>query len=311
MTKFLTRRLAHFVFLLWAVSSLTFCLIHLIPGDPAVHILGQGADREDIGRLRHELGLDVPVLEKYLYFQKSLLTLDLGISLVNRKKVLRNIMVYLPRTVVLSLAALALALVLSFVLGYAAAFRENSAIDHLATLISSLGIALPAFLLGPLLIFLFSVRLGWLPVSGSDGNRHLILPALTLAFSLTAYLTRIIKTSLVREMGRPYVVLARSKGLSERKIFFKYILKNALSPVVSALGLQLGALLSGAVITETVFSWQGIGSLLLKSIASRDYPMVQGLVLFIVSVYIFLHLLIDLAYLLIDPRQLNEIKKSQ
>ena len=311
MRKYLARRLLHFVFLIWAASTLTFFLFHLIPGDPAVHILGEGARIEDIKALRRELGLDIPVLKKYGNFQMAILTLDFGISIVSRKKVSTTILAYLPNTLFLSLTALLMATVLSFFMGYVAAVKQNSLIDSMVTLISSIGVALPDFLLAPLLILFFSIHLGWFPVSGSGGVKYLILPAMTLALSMTAFLTRIIKTSLAREMNRSYVVLARAKGVSDSKLFFKHILKNALSPIISTLGLQLGALLSGTIITETIFSWQGIGCLLFKSITRRDYPLVQGVVVFIVSVYLTLHLMVDFIYLLADPRQQKEIRKSE
>ncbi|MCK4837032.1 MAG: ABC transporter permease [Candidatus Aminicenantes bacterium] len=310
MLKFCIKRSFHFVFLIWAASSITFCFIHLIPGDPVVHILGEGSNKEDIQRLRSELKLDESILNQYVDFQKSLLFLDFGKSIVNRKKVIDNILIYLPNTLFLSIFAMGIAVLLSFPMGILAAFKQNSFFDSLVTFISSTGIALPNFLLGPLLILLFSIRLGWFPVSGSEGVEYLILPSLTLGLSMTSFLTRIIKASIAMEINKSYVVLAKSKGFSDLKIFFKHILKNALTPIITTLGLQMGALLTGTIITETIFSWQGIGCLLIQSINRRDYPMIQGVVVFMTITYLFVHLLVDIIYLIINPRQLNEIKKK-
>ncbi|MCP5105190.1 MAG: ABC transporter permease, partial [bacterium] len=258
--------------------------------------------------LRKELNLDKPLWEQYLQFNKNLLNLSFGTAIFNRKPVIHSILTYLPNTLYLAAAAMVLALSISFPLGALAAFRENTFIDSAVTFGSSVGLAVPNFFLGPLLIMLFSVKLGLLPVSGSGGWQYILLPALTLGTSMSAFLTRIMRTAVGTELKKPYVVLARAKGLSETKIFTKHVLKNSLLPVVTTVGLQMGALLTGAVITETVFSWQGIGSLLVISIKRRDYPMIQGMIVFITFIYLIVNFLVDLSYFALDPRIRHEIK---
>ena len=302
MKKYVIKRLVLLVFLLWASATLIFFLIHLIPGDPVVSILGEGANFEDIQRIRHELKLDLPLWQQYLDFNRNLIGLSFGDSIFNNRPVLANIMDYLPNTIYLATAAMSLAILLSLTMGTIAAFRENTRWDSGVTFMSSAGLAVPNFFLGPLLIILFSIKLNLLPVSGTESFRHLILPALTLGISMTAFLTRIVRTSLVTELKKPYILLARAKGLSEPKIFTRHLFRNALIPIVTTIGLQFGALLTGAIVTETVFSWQGIGILLIKSINRRDYPMVQGLIVFITFVYLIINFLVDISYPLIDPR---------
>jgi len=276
--------------------------LQLIPGDPVVQILGEGANVEDMQRLRQELRLDRPLWTQYGNFLSHLGNLSFGRSLFDRKPVIQTIGKYLPNTVYLALAALTIALAISFPLGVLAASRENGPIDVAVTIFTSLGLAIPHFVLGLLFILLFSVGLGWLPVSGSGTLKHLILPALTLGLSMSAFLTRLVKASVSQEMKKPYVLLARAKGLTAGRIFWRHILKNAMIPLVTAIGLHLALLLSGAIITETLFSWQGIGILLIKSIQRRDFPMTQGLVAFITFVYLLVHFLVDLSYPVLDPR---------
>jgi ABC-type dipeptide/oligopeptide/nickel transport system permease component len=292
------------LFLLIAVSTAVFFLIHLIPGDPAAGILGQGASAEDVERLRRELNLDKSLIYQYLDFSGNLFNLSFGKSLFNHQTVIHNILTYLPNTLYLALTSMVLALLISFPLGAWAALNGDAhpAVDTSVTLLSSVGLAVPNFVLGPLLIIIFSIKLGWLPVSGSESFTHIILPTLTLGTSMSAFLTRIIKASVSAELKKPYVLLARAKGLTEFQVFKKHLLKNALVPIVTAIGLQMGALLTGAVITETIFSWQGIGSLLVNAIKQRDYPIVQGVIVFMTFVYLVLSFLVDLSYFLIDPR---------
>jgi peptide/nickel transport system permease protein len=287
-----------------------FFLIHFIPGDPVTSILGEGANIEDIQRIRRELNLHKSIWDQYLDFNKNLLNLSFGKSIYNDKKVIHNILTYLPNTLYLAAVSMALALLISFPLGAWAAFRENTPVDSLVTFISSAGLAIPNFFLGPLLIILFSLKLGLLPVSGSEGLKYIVLPALTLGTSMSAFLTRIIRVSIGTELKKSYVVLARAKGLSETKIFLKHLLKNSMIPIVTTIGLQLGALLTGAIVTETIFSWEGIGFLLITSIKRRDYPMVQGLIVFITFIYLIVNLLVDLSYFILDPKIRYEIKKK-
>jgi peptide/nickel transport system permease protein len=308
MRKFLIKRLLLLGFLLFAVSTMVFFLIHFIPGDPAVIILGESADAEEVLSLRSELNLDKPLIDQYLQFNRNLLNLSFGKSIYNNKEVIRNIMTYLPNTVYLAAVSMFLALLISFPLGAWAAFRENSPIDSLTTFAVSAGVAVPNFFLGPLLIIFFSIKLDLLPVSGSGGFKYVVLPALTLGISMSAYLTRIIRGAVGTELKKPYVLLARAKGLSPVRVFTRHVLKNSLLPVTTTAGLQLGALLTGTIVTETIFSWQGIGILLAQSIHRRDYPMVQGLTLFITFVYLVINFAVDVSYFFIDPRIRNEIK---
>ncbi len=309
-SRYIVKRLLLLVFLLFAVSSLVFFLIHLIPGDPVIKILGEGANIEDVLRLRRELNLDKPIFSQYLDFNQQLLDISFGRSLFNNQEVMDNILKYLPNSIYLALAAMVVALLISIPLGAWAAFKENTPIDASVTFISSVGLAVPNFVLGPLLVVLFSVTLGWLPVSGSGGFKYIVLPALTLGTSMSAFLTRIVRSAISTEMKKPYVVLARAKGLSEFKMFSNHILKNALVSVVTAAGMQFGALVSGTVITETIFSWPGIGILLVESIHRRDYPMIQGLIVFITFVFLMISFLVDLSYFALNPRSRDEIKSS-
>jgi len=302
MTGYVLKKILQLILLIFAAASLIFFLLQLIPGDPVVQILGEGANVEDMQRLRQELRLDRPLWTQYGNFLSDLGNLSFGRSLFDRKPVIQTIGKYLPNTVYLALAALTIALAISFPLGVLAASRENGPIDVAVTIFTSLGLAIPHFVLGLLFILLFSVGLGWLPVSGSGTLKHLILPALTLGLSMSAFLTRLVKASVSQEMKKPYVLLARAKGLTAGRIFWRHILKNAMIPLVTAIGLHLALLLSGAIITETLFSWQGIGILLIKSIQRRDFPMTQGLVAFITFVYLLVHFLVDLSYPVLDPR---------
>ncbi len=301
MKRFVLKRIVILFFLLWAVATLVFFVIHWIPGDPVAGLLGDGKNRHDMERIRVELKLDRPILEQYGDFLTDICRGGLGVSFYNRKDVSENIMVYLPNTVLLSLSSSLIAVMLAFPLGVVAAYRENSALDTVVGFIGTSGLALPNFFAGPLLVLLFSIQLGWLPVSGSGGIRHLVLPSLTLGISMTALLTRIVRQSVILELKKPYVLFARAKGLAESSIFRVHILKNAMIPIVTTMGMQMGCLLSGALVTETIFSWQGIGVLLVKSLARRDYPMVQGIVVFISFLYLSINFLVDISYFFFDP----------
>ncbi|HLP46783.1 MAG TPA: ABC transporter permease [Candidatus Kapabacteria bacterium] len=307
MKKYLAKRLLLLAFLLFAVSTLIFFFLHFIPGDPAVGILGEGADAANAARIRSELNLDKPLGAQFRIYNKNLLNLSFGKSIYNNKPVSQNIFIHLPNTLYLAAAAMTLALLVSFPLGALAAFKENSFLDMVVTFASSAGLAMPTFFLGPLLIILFSVKMGLLPVSGSEGFKSIILPVFTLGVSMCAFLTRIIKVSVGVELKKPYVLLARAKGLNETGVFFKHVLKNAMIPIITTVGMQLGALLTGAIVTETIFSWPGIGTLLINSINRRDYPMIQGLIVFITSIYLIVNFLVDLTYFFFDPRTRHEM----
>lgn len=302
MKALLLKKVGTFFIFLWAAGSLIFFLVHTIPGDPVVSMLGKMPRSEDVRRLQRALKLDRPLAEQYAHFIKKLLFLDLGESIIDRKPVVSTIMKYFPNTAILTFAAMTLAMLIAFPLGILTALKKNSIWYALNMILSAIGLAIPGFLLGILLIILFSVQLKFLPISGSGGFEFLILPAATLAISLSAFLTRMIHTAVAGELSQPYILLAQSKGLSEFHIFFRHVLKNAMIPIIIIMGLQLGALLSGTIVIESVFSWPGIGTLLITAIRQRDFPMIQGVALFLAALYFLLNLLVDLSYPFINPR---------
>jgi len=298
----LLKKTGLFLLFLWATGSLTFFMLRAVPGDPLLAILGPNPRSEDILRLRRTLGLERSLAAQYVQFLGRLAVLDLGDSLVDRKPVLSSIWQSLPNTLGLALAALLIAILLSLPLGFLAAFSKGRFWKALALAFSAAGLSIPGFLLGILLILVFAVGWHLLPVSGSGGLRFLVLPALALGISIGAYMSRMVRVVLQAEAQRPYVLLARAKGLSESQIQRRHIFPNALIPIVTLLGLQAGALLSGAIVIESVFSWPGIGSLLITAVRQRDFPMIQGAVLVMASLYLLLNALVDLSYPLIDPR---------
>jgi peptide/nickel transport system permease protein len=311
--RYIFKRILLLLFLLIAVSAVVFFFIRLIPGDPVMSIVGENPGTEDIERVKHDLNLHKPAVLQFLDFIKNCFTLSFGHSIFDHRPVIHHILTYFPNTFYLSLAAMTLALFISFPLGIWASIKgeTGSAIGAWVTLLGSLGLAIPTFFLGPLLVIIFSINLGWLPVSGSGGFIYLILPALTLGIPMGAFLTRIIQEAVGSELKKPYVVLARAKGLTEFEVYRKHIVKNAMIPIVTTIGSQLGALLCGAVITETIFSRQGVGSLLVNSINRRDYPMVQGIVVFITFLYLIVSFLVDISYFALDPRIRYEYKNKK
>jgi peptide/nickel transport system permease protein len=296
------RRLLILVPVLWAVVTLVFLLIHLVPGDPAELLLGPNATPEQVQTVREQLGLDKPIITQYKDYWVGLFSGDWGTNPVTGKPVLERIMSRYPATILLAVTAMFIATLLSIPLGVTAATHRGSVIDSASTLVALLGISLPSFALGPLLILLFSVELGVTPVSGRGSIAHIILPAVTLGAALSAILTRIVRSSVLEELGEDYVRTARAKGLPERKVIYKHVLKNGLIPVVTVLGLQFGVLLAGAIITERVFSWPGVGSLLVDSISERDYNLTQGCILVIATTYVLVNTLTDIVYRFLDPR---------
>ena len=302
MLWFVARRVLATVPVLLGVATLVFSLIHLIPGDPAQAMLGESASPQDVAELRTRLGLDRPLLEQYGAFLTGAVHGDLGRSLRTNQPVAASILERLPATAELGAAALLLAVVVAIPLGAAAAVWRGTAIDHAATTVSLLGISIPNFWLGPLLAIVFSVQLGWLPVSGRGTWAHLVLPAISLGLGLAAILARMTRATLLEELREPYVTAARARGASRFRAVVRHALRNSLIPVITLLGLQLGSVLTGAVITETVFAWPGIGRLLIQSIGFRDYPLVQGCILLIAVTYIGVNLLTDLLYGFVDPR---------
>jgi len=300
--RYFATRLVYALPVVFLVVSLVFFLIHLVPGDPVQQMLGERARAADVERMRQELGLDQPLLTQYGRYLSRLVRGDLGHSLRFNAPVTEIILARYPATIELTLAALVVALLLSIPAGVQAAVRRGQWSDRALGFLSLLGLSFPNFALGPVLILVFSVELGWLPVSGSGSLLNLVLPAVTLGAALAAILTRMVRTSVLEELGQDYVRTARAKGLAERRVRYKHVLRNSLIPVVTLVGLQLGALLSGAMVTETIFSWPGIGRLTLQAINSRDYPLVQGCFLTISVTYILVNLLTDLFYSVVDPR---------
>ena len=300
--SFLGRRLVLTIPVLLGVATLVFSLIHLIPGDPAQSMLGESAAPSDVEALRHRLGLDEPLIVQYGAFLKGLVTGSLGVSLRTGEPVASQIAERLPATFELALAAMIVAIVISIPLGVAAAVFRGTAVDHTAMTLALAGISIPNFWLGPLLAIIFGVELGWLPVSGRGGLDHLVLPAVSLGAALAAILARMTRATVLEELREQYVLAARARGASRIRAVFRHAFRNSLIPVITLVGLQFGAVLTGAVITETIFSWPGIGRLLIQSIGFRDYPLVQGCILLIAVTYVGVNLLTDLVYGYLDPR---------
>jgi ABC-type dipeptide/oligopeptide/nickel transport system permease component len=287
---------------LLGVATLVFALIHLVPGDPAVAMLGDSAAPGDVAELRTRLGLDEPLTAQYGGFLARLARGDLGTSFRYGTPVAREIGQRLGRTAELAVSAMAVAILIAVPLGIAAALNRGRAVDHAAMAASLAGISMPNFWLGPLLAIVLSVKLGWLPVSGTGSWTNLVLPAATLGAALAAILARMTRTSLVDELREIYVVAARARGLSWRRAVIGHAFRNSLIPVVTIIGLQFGSVLTGTIITETIFAWPGVGRLLIQAITFRDYPLVQGCILFISVTYVAMNLVVDLAYAWLDPR---------
>jgi peptide/nickel transport system permease protein len=300
--RFLARRLVLTIPVLLGVATLVFSLIHFIPGDPALAMLGETASPEDVAELRTRLGLDRPLLEQYVTFLAGVTRGDLGTSLRTSQPVTEAILERMPATFELAAAAMIVAIAFSIPLGIAAAVWRGTSVDHSAMTLALLGISIPNFWLGPLLAIVFAVELGWLPVSGRGTWAHLVLPAISLGAALAAILARMTRATLLEELREQYVMAARARGAGRTRAVVRHAFRNSLIPVVTLLGLQFGAVLTGAVITETVFAWPGIGRLLIQSIGFRDYPLVQGCILLIAITYVGVNLLTDLVYGVLDPR---------
>lgn len=302
MLNFIASRLLSALIVVLGVSCIVFLFIHLIPGDPVEVMLGESARPADREALREALGLHLPLSQQLLNYYTGLLQFDLGNSLHSSRPVLDIMAERIPATFELALASLIVAITIAFPLGTLAAIRQHTLWDHGAMGFAMLGVSIPNFVMGPLLILLFSVTLGWLPVSGREGFASLLLPAITLGTALAAVLSRMVRASLLEVLAEDYVRTARAKGISEWRVVWWHGVRNALLPVVTLLGLQLGVLLGGAVITETIFSWPGIGQLTIEAIQRRDYPVVQACVLLISLAYVMVNTLTDLAYGWLDPR---------
>src|SRR5947207_329420 len=302
MIRLIGSRLLYTLPVLWLVVSVVFLLIHLVPGDPIQAMLGEGAATGDVQAARHAYGLDQPIGRQYLQYWNGVLHARLGQSIRLNQDVGRLIWDRYPYTLRLTLAALAVALLLSIPAGVRSAQRRDRWDDRILSVVSLFGLSFPNFALGPILILFFAIKLGLLPVSGAGSWEHLVLPAITLGGALAAILTRMVRTAMLEELSQDYVRTARAKGLSESKVVYKHALRNAMIPVLTVLGLQFGSLLAGAIVTETIFSWPGIGRLTISATSSRDYFLVQGCILAIGLTYIAVNLLTDVLYAVVNPR---------
>ena len=302
MLRYLFHRLLYTLPVIWLVVSIVFLLIHFVPGDPIQQMLGEGAASADIEAARHAYGLDVPLGTQYVNYWKGVLHGHLGPSLRFDQAVSSLIAQRYPYTLELTLASLLVAIALAIPAGVRSARHRNQWDDRWISVVSLFGLSFPSFALGPVLILVFSIELGLLPVSGSGSWLHLVLPAITMGGALAAILTRMVRTSMLEELGQDYIRTARAKGLPESTIVYRHALRNAMIPIVTVLSLQFGALLAGAIVTETIFSWPGIGRLTVQAIANRDYYLVQGCILAIGLTYVAVNFLTDFVYSIVNPR---------
>ncbi len=302
MLRYISTRLLYTIPVIWLVVSVVFMLIHLVPGDPIQQMLGEGASAADLQAARHAYGLDVPVGQQYVNYWKGVLHGDLGRSLRFDQPVSKLVLQRYPQTLQLTVASMIVALLISIPAGVRSARRRNRWDDRLLSFVSLLGLSFPNFALGPILILFFAIYLGLLPVSGSGSPAHLVLPAITMGGALAAILTRMVRTAMLEELSQDYIRTARAKGLPENVVVYKHALRNALVPVLTIVGLQFGALLAGAIVTETIFSWPGIGRLTIQAIGNRDYYLVEGCILMIGLTYVAVNFITDFFYSLANPR---------
>jgi len=304
--NYILRRLLHIIPVLFGVTLLTFSMLHLIPGDPAQILAGPDASASDIMALRQQMGLDKPLTVQYVDYLKGLAQGDLGRSMSTRRPVLDELMDRFPNTLILAVAGVGVAVLLGIPIGVLAAIRARTMVDHAAMVLALLGISAPAFWLGFILMMVFSVHLGWFPSAGYRSWGHLVLPAFTLGTGAMAIVARMTRSSLLEVLNQDYVRTARAKGLHEVLVIAKHALRNALIPTTTVVGLSFGSLLGGAVLTEMVFAWPGLGRLIVLSIGIRDLPVIQGAVLLLALTFVLVNLGVDLLYGLIDPRVRRE-----
>ena len=303
MTQYIIRRFLQMIPITLGIITLIFSLIHLIPGDPAASIAGEGARPEDIAQVRKALGLDLPLWKQYVTYLGNLARGDLGRSFRTNESVAKEILARYPATIQLAFGAMIVAILVAFPLGIVSAIYRGSWIDNVARFFALVGVSMPSFWFGPLLIIAFAIKFEWFPVSGREaGFKSIVLPSVTMGLALAAILTRMIRVSLAEELTQLYVTTAIAKGVTRGKAIFRHALKNALIPVITVLALQFGSLLTGAIITEQIFSWPGLGRLLIQSITTRDYPQVQASILVIALTYILVNFISDLMYGVVDPR---------
>jgi len=302
MFDYVVRRILFSIPVLLGVATLTFFLVHLVPGDPVDLMLGEQATSLDKTVLRHELGLDLPLGEQYVVFMKNLAHLDLGKSLLSKAPVAQELTQRIPATAELAIVAILIAIFIGIPLGVLASVKQYGAVDNSVLVGGLLGMSLPSFWTGPMMILIFSIYFDLFPVSGRDGFASVVLPAICLGLSLSAILMRMTRASMLEVIREDYVRTALAKGVSKPMIYFKHALRNAMIPIITILGLQFGSLLTGTVITETIFDWPGIGSLFFDAIQQRNYPVVQGCVLFISFTYVIVNLVTDVVYAVANPR---------
>ena len=302
MSRYIARRLLHTVFVLLAVSAVIFLLLRLTPGDPAQMLLGDTADRETIEAVRRDLGLDRPLPVQYAIFLGNLLRGDLGNSIAQKTPTLPLVMSKAPATLQLALAAFLIGTLVAVPVGIISAYWRESPVDYVASCIALVGQSMPVYWSGAMLVLIFSVNLQMLPSSGRGTFAHIVLPGITLGAYVMALTMRLVRSGMLDTLGEDYVRTARAKGVSERQVLFAHAFRNMAIPVVTIMGLQLGGLLGGAVVTETVFAWPGLGSLATEAITTRDYPLVQAIVLVISGIFVFINFGVDLLYAFLDPR---------
>lgn len=302
MGTFILRRLLLAIPTLFGVLVVAFLLLYIAPGDPVMSMVGERADEETIARLREELRLDDPLYVRFGHYVGNVVTGDLGESYITGRPIVQDIRERFPKTLQLAGAAMLLAASLGVTLGILSARRPGGAIDRFGLGLAYVGISFPVFWVGLLLILLFAVTLHWLPPSGSGGLRYLVLPAIALGMRSIAFLARMTRSAMLDAMGSDFVRTARAKGLSERSVIVRHALRNAAIPIITVLGLDFGSYLTGSILTETIFSWPGIGRYVVNAIARRDLPAIQGAVLFLSTVFVLVNLLTDLAYAKADPR---------
>src|SRR5579863_3141320 len=302
MIRYISLRLLFALPALWLIVTMVFLLAHIVPGDPVQQMLGEGARLDDLREMRHSLGLDVPVAVQYGRYMAGVAHGNLGESFRFQQPVASLVLSHFPATLELAFVALLVCAAIGIPAGVLAASRRGEPADHAIGMLTLLGLSVPNFALGPVLILIFSVLIGWLPVSGRGGISHLVLPAITLGAALAAILTRMVRTAVIEQLSSDYVRTARAIGLSEPAVLFRHAFRNALTPILTILGLQFGTLLAGAIVTETIFSWPGVGRLAVQAIESRDYPLLQGCILLIAVSYVIVNLATDLVHAVVDPR---------
>ena len=302
MFQYVIKRLLSIIPVLFGISLLLFFMLRALPGDPAQVLAGQMATPEDIEHIRHQQGLDKPMYIQYAVFLGQLAKFDLGRSARTQNPVIQEIWARLPNTILLAVVAITLACLFGIPAGIISAIRPYTFLDYLVTSTALFGISMPVFWLGLMLVIVFSVILPWLPAGGTGSWKHVILPSITLTAFVVAFIARMTRSSMLEVLSQDYTTTARSKGLMEKVVVIKHALKNALIPIITVVGLQFGMLLGGAVLTETVFAWPGVGRLIVDSILARDYPVIQGTILIFGLIYTLVNLMVDVIYAFVDPR---------